>query len=274
MGVQSLDEGVLAGVQRRHDRETVLRACERIVGSGLILNVDLMYGLPGQSPESFLEDLETVAGRGVHSVTLYDLRVSERSPVGRSLAEGERLDLARLLAWRRFVKDAAAEHGFSQVRWHTFKRLDTIAARHERAACFDEQVQGFQLGIGMSARSHLGTAIFRNHVRMGEYVRRIEAGESPVEDVFELGPLDVRTQLVARTLGDGRELEWETWERAFGATLESDFGPVIERLAEVGLIETDARALRLTELGRLLHDRVMVQFYPSHAVEWLRRQAA
>src|SRR5512139_1732574 len=57
MGVQSLDPGVLDGVQRRHDRRQVMDAVALVAGAGLILNVDLMYGLPGQSEESFRHDL-------------------------------------------------------------------------------------------------------------------------------------------------------------------------------------------------------------------------
>jgi oxygen-independent coproporphyrinogen-3 oxidase len=274
MGVQSLDPDVLDGVQRRHDRRQVMDAVALAVGAGVILNVDLMYGLPRQSEDSFRRDLETIAGCGAHSVTLYDLRVTRRTPLGRSLKDEERLDLLQLLHWRALVRDLTAELGFTQTRWHTFKRLDSIAARHERAPCFDADMQGYQLGIGMSARSHLRTTIYRNHDRLHEYVRRVEAGASPVEQVFRLGPADLRTQFVARTLGDGKPLARAAYEHAFGTPLEADYGDVVARLAGAGLVADRGEALELTELGRLVYDRVMLQFYPKHAIEWLWAQAA
>jgi oxygen-independent coproporphyrinogen-3 oxidase len=274
MGVQSLDPQVLSGVERRHHRAQVMEAVDLVVGAGLILNVDLMYGLPGQSEESFRRDVEAIAACGAHSLTLYDLRVTRRTPLGRSLRESERLDLLHLLHWRSFVRRVTAELGFSQTRWHTFKRLDSIAARHERAPCFDAEMQGFQLGIGMSARSHLRTTIYRNHARMHEYVRRVEAGRSPVEQVFRLGPADLRTQFVARSLGDGKALDRRAWEHAFGRAIEADYGDALDRLVRAGLVEDDGRRLALSELGRLVYDRVMLQFYPKHAIEWLWAQAA
>jgi oxygen-independent coproporphyrinogen III oxidase len=274
MGVQSLDPRILDGVQRRHDRKQVMTAVELIVGSGLILNVDLMYGLPSQSEDSFRRDLETLAECGAHSVTLYDLRVTNRTPLGRSLREDERLDLLHLLRWRSFVRSLTAELGFTQTRWHTFKRLGSIAARHERVACFDADMQGYQLGIGMSARSHLRTTIYRNHDRIGEYVRRVEAGKSPVEEVFRLGAEDLRTQFIARSLGDGKRLERSAYERAFGRPIDGDYGAVLGRLIAAGLVEEGGAQLALTDLGRLVYDRVLLQFYPKHAIEWLWAQAA
>ncbi len=274
MGVQSLDPQILDGVQRRHDQTQVIDAIALLVAGGLILNVDLMYGLPGQSEDSFRRDLETLSKCGAHSVTLYDLRVTNRTPLGRSLREDERLDLLHLLRWRSFVSRLAAELGFTQTRWHTFKRIDSIAARHERVACFDDEMQGFQLGIGMSARSHLRTTIYRNHDRIGEYLRRVETGVSPVEEVFRLGPQDLQTQFVARTLGDGKALERRAYEHAFGRPIESDYGAVLARLAAADLVVDGGCELRLSELGRLVYDRVMLQFYPQHAIDWLWAQAA
>jgi oxygen-independent coproporphyrinogen-3 oxidase len=274
MGVQSLDPAILDGVHRRHDRKQVMDAVGLLVGGGLILNVDLMYGLPGQDEASFRRDLETIAACGAHSVTLYDLRVTERTPLGRSLREDERLDLLHLLRWRLFVSRSTAELGFTQTRWHTFKRLDSIAARHERAACFDAEMQGYQLGIGMSARSHLRTTIYRNHDRMHEYVRRIEAGVSPVEQVFRLGGEDLRTQFVARSLGDGKPLERSAYQHAFGRPIESDYGAVLGRLVAAGLVADHGEHFALSDLGRLVYDRVMLQFYPQHAIDWLWAQAA
>jgi len=126
----------------------------------------------------------------------------------------------------------------------------------------------------MSARSHLRTTIYRNHDRIHEYIRRVEAGASPVEQVFRLGPEDLRTQFVARSLGDGRPLERAAYERAFGRPLEADYGEVVARLAGAGLVVDRGDEVVLSDLGRLVYDRVMLQFYPRHALDWLWRQAA
>ena len=204
MGIQSLDDEVLDRITRNHTREQALASCRLIVEAGLLLNIDLIYGLPGQTIESFYRDMELIATQGVHSFTAYNLRVNERTPVRRSSSEAERLDLNRLAQWRAAIKRQAAALGFEQTRWHTFRRrevaapLDTVAARFR-----DITGQGEQIGVGMSARSRLQGTVYRNHAKHEEYLHRIEHEESPVEEVFPLADTERRLRYIALTLGDG-----------------------------------------------------------------------
>jgi oxygen-independent coproporphyrinogen-3 oxidase len=269
MGIQSLDGDVLSTVHRQQTRAQALAACTLLVEAGLIVNVDLIYGLPGQTEESFLRDLGAVAERGVPSFTLYSLRTNERTPVTKVLREEDRFDLAHLMRWRAFVARSATDLGYTQTRWHTFKRLDTIARLHERQPCFDDAMSGYQLGIGMSARSHVGYTVYRNHDQLDVYLGRVEGGVSPVEQVFPLAEDDRMTQFVARTLGDGRKLERAGWLRTFGRPLEEDFGGVLARLADGGLVADDGATIALTERGKLVYDLVTLAFYPKRAQEWL-----
>jgi oxygen-independent coproporphyrinogen-3 oxidase len=269
MGIQSLDGEVLGAVHRKQTGGGALAACELLVGSGLLLNVDLIYGLPGQTEESFLRDFDAIAERGVPSFTAYSLRVNERTPVAKALGREDPFDLAGLMRWRAIVQRSAEERGYTQTRWHTFKRLDGIAAAHERLPCFDDAMFGYQLGIGMSARSHLGYAVYRNHDQLPVYVDRVERGLSPVEQVFPLDEEDRRTQAVARTLGDGQKLSRAHYERIFGRSIDEDYGPVLARLDAGGLLEDDGSELSLSADGRLVYDLVTLAFYPKRARDWL-----
>ena len=272
MGIQSLEDNVLESVRREHGPDLALASCLRIIDAGMILNIDLMYGLPGQDESVFRRDFERVAGAGVHAVTAYNLRLNERTPVSRTLLPGERFDIAGLMRWRAFIRDTAMEFGFTQTRWHTFKRLDTIAARHQWLPTSGADMKGHQFGIGMSARSSLGHSVYRNHRALDTYVARIEAGESPVEEVIHLGDEDLKTQFIARSLGDGKPLSLARYESVFGNPMESDHGETVARLVDGGLIECDGEEMKLTETGKLLYDLVTLSFYPPQAKEWLLRR--
>jgi oxygen-independent coproporphyrinogen-3 oxidase len=270
MGIQSLDTGILERVNRQQTVDQVLAACDLLVSSSLTTaNVDLIYGLPGQTHASFARDLETLAARGIGSLTFYNLRSNEKTPIRRALSDDDRLDLGDLMAWRAFVKERAEDQGYAQTRWHTFKRLDTSAAKHEHADTLDEKLSGYQLGVGNSARSSLGHTLYRNHERLETWLERVEAGQSPVEQVFRLDVDDRKTQLVARTLGDGKRLARDAYERAFESSIDADFPEVLERLRRGGLVEDDGRSLELSEDGRLVYDLVTLAFYPEHAKRWL-----
>ena len=269
MGIQSFDEDVLMRIRRQHSPADAFRACELLVDNGFIVNIDLMYGLPGQSEASFHQDFEDLAKRGVQSLTVYDLRLNERTPVVRDLDEQERLDLQRIIRWRQFVKGVVEGAGFVQTRWHTFKRMDTIASRHDRAAHHKQDGRGYQFGAGMSARSHLGLTVYRNHSNMNAYIKRAAAGQSPVEEVFPLKTEDRKTQFIARSLGDGKPLECAAYALSFGNTIEEDYGPILERLKLGGLIADDGDSIVLTDEGRLVYDRVTYSFYPPRVLQWL-----
>lgn len=270
MGVQSLSSDVLNTVKRDHGDQLALDTCRRIVDSGMIMNIDLMYGLPGQRHEDFARDFAMVAAEGVHAVTAYNLRLNEMTSVQRQLAEDERFDLAGLMAWREFVRDTAASHGFSQTRWHTFKRLDSIAARHERLPVSGDDLSAYQLGIGMSARSSLGHTLYRNNSKLNTYIQRIQAGESPVQEHISLNRDDLKTQFIARTLGDGKGLSGSAYQQVFGSAFHDDFAPTLERLHGADLLSFDGDHVALSSLGQLVYDLVMLSFYPRHARDWLR----
>jgi oxygen-independent coproporphyrinogen-3 oxidase len=273
VGVESMDEAVLSKVRRRHSPAQALAALRQVVQSGRQLNADLMYGLPGQSQESFRRDLEAVSEAGAHSICMYALRITEQNR--KALAAGERLDLGRLMRWRAFVAEAARELGFTQTRSFTWKRLATPPAAGGGRRAAAESRGGIQeFALGMSARSQLAGAVYRNHERLGVYLRRVEQGLSPVESVFELDEDDQKTQFVAGSLGNSRPLDRAAWQRRFGSEIGSDFGKVLERLSAGGLLEDDGAQIRLTELGRLVYDRVLQCFYPARAQRWLREAAA
>ena len=268
MGVQTLQPAVLDTVHRRQELDQTLDSVRLLVDSGLVVNVDLIYGLPGQTPQSFAADVRTLAELGVPALTLYSLRVTERTPVTRALGD-DRFDLGRLMTWRGYAADIAAAHGYTQTRWHTFKRLDSVAATHERMPCFDDTLHGFQLGVGMSARSHLGHSVYRNHPVHDVYIERMQRGESPVEEVFRFDEADRMTQFVARSLGDGQPLVRDEYAAAFGRTFDDDFGALLARLAAGLLVVDDGASVELSDRGKLVYDLVTLAFYPPKAQAWL-----
>jgi coproporphyrinogen III oxidase-like Fe-S oxidoreductase len=107
---------------------------------------------------------------------------------------------------------------------------------------------------------------------MPQYLERVEAGRSPVEHSIPLGEDDRRTQYMTSTIGDGKALDRADYEQVFGNALEDDFGDPLGRLRAGGLIESKDGLLNLSEVGRLVHDRVTFNFYPQRVLNWLDRR--
>jgi oxygen-independent coproporphyrinogen-3 oxidase len=263
---------VLVAINRRHNARQAIEACELLVASGFYVNVDLMYGFPGQSEASFCSDLESLAARRPDSFTIYDLRLNEHVPLRTSMTVADRLDLARLMRWRATVLQATQALGYVQTRWHTFVRGDHRPSAYDRAPCVDGFAAGRQLGIGISAVSHLGETIYRNHDGFDGYLARVECDQSPVDGTFVLTEEDHKTLFVTRTLGDGERLQRAEYARAFGNAIEDDFGETIDRLSAADLIHEEPDELFLSTTGRLVYDLVTVAFYPPRARRWLRER--
>ena len=85
---QSMSDAVLAAIGRRHSAQEVRRAVEMVKEAGLAFNMDLIAGLPGDSPESFRETMEEVIAMGPENITVHTLALKKGS---RFLTEGTAL---------------------------------------------------------------------------------------------------------------------------------------------------------------------------------------
>jgi len=272
LGIQSLQEEVINDVRRRHSREQSMEACRRLVEAGRIVNVDLIYGLPRQTEQSLTEDFRAVAALGVESVTIYNLRVNERTPVVSMLRDEERLDILRMARWRAIVKRTADESGFEQKRWHTFRRANSALKGAGSEGVGIPGLSGEQLGIGLSARSKFGKSIYRNHPDLAVYLARVEANASPVEEVFPLGVQDQKLRYLAASLGDGLPLSRGDYRSNFECEVETDFGEALRKLVDLRLISDDGEQIAVTDTGALVYDLVMLAFYPREILDRLTSQ--
>jgi oxygen-independent coproporphyrinogen-3 oxidase len=261
MGIQSLNDEVLRSVNRQHSASHALAVCDQLVASGRIVNVDLIYGLPGQTEEMFRRDMEALAARGVHSIHAYNLRVNEHTPVLQLLKTEERFELPQLLRWRAFVQRAALELGFEQTHWQVFSRP---GLKFQNISYF-----GDQFGAGAGARTRLGATVYRNQHSVQVYMEAIAAGLSPVEDVFRHSLQDLKSRFIAQSLGIGLPLRRRDYEQEFGCSFDEDFGESLERLKDAELVADDGAAVALAPIGKLVYDRVTFAFYPRRLQEWL-----
>lgn len=81
LGVQSFDDAALSASQRGYDGATARRACEAVHAAGLSLGIQLMPGLPGQTPEGFQADVARTASLGPELARLYPCLVLENTPL-------------------------------------------------------------------------------------------------------------------------------------------------------------------------------------------------
>ena len=195
LGVQSFDDAELRFLGRRHDGEQARRALELAVAEGPeTVSCDLIFGLPGQSPENLVADVTAAAERRPGHVSGYQLTVKEGTPFARRVAAGRWSPLGDGDQGRLFdvLHDALEAAGYSAYEVSNFRREERHESRHNRKY-WDRTPY---LGLGPSAHSFDGRRRSWNHRDLGAWEGALAAGRGAVEDRETLGPWD----LVAESL--------------------------------------------------------------------------
>ncbi|MEB3245991.1 MAG: radical SAM family heme chaperone HemW [Vampirovibrionales bacterium] len=125
LGVQSLDDDVLKRLSRRHSAETALNNIAALSRAGFgNISVDLMYGLPGQTLESWRETLAQVAQLPVQHVSAYGLTVHQETGLGRlqAFAQYQPATEAITLEMYQLCRQLLAKHGFEAYEFSNFAR--------------------------------------------------------------------------------------------------------------------------------------------------------
>lgn len=277
LGMQSAHENELKLLQRQHHLKDVKDAVEWARKAGFEnLNLDLIYGLPFQTPENWLHTLKTALEMGPDHLSLYALTIEPGTPLYRSVQKGFLPSPDDDLAADMY--EIGIDHlelaGFYQYEISNFARRSSkgclMVCEHNLQYWHNLPYLGFGAGAhGFAAHHRLS-----NVLRIPTYIQRIEKSE---DTIFPFSPataqfirIDQDTEM-QETMLVGLRLTREgisntSFLERFGKSLESVFGREIKTLIEKGLLEwADDRhdTIRLTQKGRLLGNQVFMQFVGS-----------
>ncbi len=253
LGVQSFVPSEIARTGRKHRAETVEREVDVLRASGIDnFNIDLIAGLPGQTPVSWAESLDWIERLQAPHVSVYMLEVDEDSRLGREiLRHGARYGASEVPP-----EDAIAdlyETAASRLRELGLNRYEiSNFARPGRESLHNLKYWRLEpyTGFGADAHSFDGGVRSKNVETAAEYVARFERGESPREEETPADTLGERF-FVGLRLAEGIRPAPEERRR---------FEAPIRRFVEQGLLAADGETLRLTERGILLSNEVFQEF--------------
>jgi oxygen-independent coproporphyrinogen-3 oxidase len=279
LGVQSAHPDELRQLERIHDTFDVIEAVRwaRRAGFGN-LNLDLIYGLPGQKLERWQATLRLALGLQPEHFSLYALTLEHGTPFGRWSARGllptPDPDLAAdMYEWAAQALSAAGYEQYEISNWAQPGRQCRHNLQYWRNLPY--------LGLGAGAHGFAAGMRCSNVLRIKTYVDRLTP---PLPRLtFPLSPATVDHRRVSRrtemqeTMMTGLRLTREgvslaEFRRRFDADLMDVFGREVEELLGLGLLEPAApdlepaarlRAdgvLRLTARGRLLGNQAFLRF--------------
>jgi oxygen-independent coproporphyrinogen-3 oxidase len=265
IGLQTTDRHGLRRLGRMHEAEDAKLAVEAAVDAGFArISLDLIFGWPGQTADSWRTDLEQVvvwANGAVEHLSLYSLIVEPGTPLADAVQRGIVTVLDDDQAADRYEQaiDFLDAQGWRHYEVANWSRHDGQESVHNRIYWRN----GEYLGVGAGAHGRIGKTRSMRHLLPATYIDAALSG-SPVEsnretlsDAVQMGET---MMLGLRLLHEG--VADAEFSARHGQSLDQAFGETIEQFRTQGLLDRDSRAVRLTHRGLLLANDVCAAFLP------------
>ena len=253
LGVQSLDDGDLKYLGRRHSAKQALEALDTIRSSGFAnVSVDLMYGLETQSLSGWKRTLDRVLEFSPEHISCYQLSFESGTALwkmksaGKVQPMGEKLQAAFFIRTSRYLE----KRGYVHYEISNFARGRDFMCRHNRKYWNHTPY----LGLGPSAHSFQDGSRWWNVKSIKKYCRLLEEGKPPVEasEVLSDEQYDLETLDLGLRTSDGVDLRVLKGLSA---------GKAMAELQKAGLITVHGGRIRPTRRGFLVADSLPLMFY-------------
>lgn len=277
-GIQSFDNKELISVGRTYGADLGAEMVMSAAAAGFPnVNIDLIYGLPGQTIDIWTANIRKAIEVGSRTITLYPLVVRNRTAFGKQRADDPSQFSDEDLHFRmyHFAKELLIDSGYKQHTFVTYAK-DGGGNRHEA----NEFIGLPTLGLGAGSRSYNPSFHYTSDdyfERKGpaamtqEYLQTVRRGEIPVRSGIEITRSDaLRRYVILGLLYQGVSVA--DYSRRFCTSIYSDFKLELEILETAGCLRDVNGAIRLTQRGKnfssLIADFLTTQGIRTKALEY------
>ena len=256
VGVQSFDDGLLAGMDRleKYGSGREIRArLAAVRGIFPTLNVDMIFNLPGQTMAMLDADIDALLELDVDQVSFYPLMTATtaRHKMGKTMGHAD--ESLRYPMYERILERLLPAHRASSA-W-CFTRGE---------GKFDEYIidEDDYVGVGSGAFSYVGGQMYSTTFSLNHYCRRVEGGQSGITQKRTLGLKErMRYDYLVRLFGGALKREYIAGR--YGAAFWLRMAPELLAMRMVGATRHDGDALRLTRRGMYCWVLMMAEFFNS-----------
>lgn len=265
LGVQAAQDELLKSIGRIHTFAEARQAVEMARRSGIRnLNMDLMFGLPGQSDRDWRETLELTCTLEPEHISAYSLILEENTRLYEMVERGTLSVPDDDAAAQMYLsaREMLTAKGYSQYEISNYAR-EGLRCRHNVGYW-----QGaYYLGLGVNAHSMMPPAQgedarwvrLANVEDTGEYILRMEAGEEVCNLREPIGESEAmfETMMLGLRMNDG--LSSSLFSGRFGKPMEQVWPGELESLVRDGLGRWTDGSFRLTEKGMLMQNEALIR---------------
>jgi len=260
IGLQDFNEKVLKTVNRRPSRLPIEDIVKILREKNISVNMDFIYGLPGQTPESFENTIQRAAGmKPDRLVTFSYAHVPWVNPAQLKLEEAglpsaeEKNNLyqtAKNILVDANYKTVGLDH-FVMPEDELFVAKENKSLHRNFQGYCTRHTTGQVYAFGITGISQLANAYSQNTKSIEEYISNINKGEFPVLKGYQLNETEQITREVIKTLMCNYEINWEALSSYLNISIDTIKSSVnydqnrLSEFAEDGLIEYDSAYIRM-----------------------------
>ncbi len=260
-GVQDFDPTVQKAVHRVQPAEQVFALVQAAREIGFeSINVDLIYGLPRQTPESFRHTLEQIQQLRPDRIALYAYaHLPTRFKPQRRILSAELPSPSEKLSMLANSLAMLGEAGYDYVGMDHFALPEDALAVAKRQGRLHRNFQGYStqpdcdlIALGVSAIGRIGATYSQNAKTLDEYYDALDQGRLPIVRGLALSRDDILRRSVIMAIMCQGELDFEAMGDAHLIDFKNYFARELERLGEMvamGLVKLNDSSLEVTEQG-------------------------
>lgn len=274
IGVQDFDPEVQKAVHRIQPKAMTEQTIQWLREAGFeSINVDLIYGLPYQTTESFSKTLDQIIELNPDRLAVFNYaHVPWLKPAQKILKVLPTPEIKLQLL--KLTIERLGEAGYLYIGMDHFAKADDELAIAQQNKTLQRNFQGYSTrgqtdiyAFGMSSISQANGAYWQNEKELPDYYNAINAQRLPISRGYILTPDDlIRREVIMRLMCD-MSLDFAKLSEELAIDFKSYFAESLNSLSDLqadGLLELQNGGITVTELGRLLIRNIAVRFDAYH----------
>ena len=257
IGVQSLNDGELRQLGRPHSVADAVQTLQMARAAGFDnINLDLMYGLPGQDPQSWQASLDRAVELQPEHLSIYELTIEEGTPFAQQQEQG-RFSLPAedaVLLMLEKTQQALKQAGFDRYEISNYAQPEG-QCRHN----INYWQNGEYIGLGAGAVAFFNGTRCTAIADADQFCERLEKGQDVWAEKEQLDRAAAFRETVITGLRMTAGISLAELTDRFGMEAEIYYGETLHRLVRQGLLHIVQDRLQLTPQGMLLANTVMAE---------------
>lgn len=283
LGVQDFDPAVQKAIGRVQSFAETNEAVTTARRFGIPrINVDLVYGLPGQTPDSLNKTLDQVLHLNPDRLAIYSFAYLPKSQKHQAAIPAESVPSASIrVNLLEVVRRRLGEAGYVDIGIDHFARQDDPLATAQRSGVLRRDFMGYTprqevdyIGLGVSAIGCVGGAYAQNSKKLSRYYAALDANILPTARGLKLTARDRMTAHVIGEIMCNFTVDKSGFERMFGRPFNQTFELARGRLAPLigqGFVDDNDKTICVSETGRFVARNVAMCFDEYLSEEKLNR---